>query len=161
MGGRPLDGMCPAALSEAGDILDSRVITLILEAEPANNTTLMRFQYQRTQDPVERYDKILDILQTAYFQHPGNFCDTLSALFGPMHPTRAKLLHLGRCVLMFEQFRQCYRLPCSVRELSEDDPFFQATFWHNAMFNPNLPAGLHILAFRPDWSHASEWQKQE
>jgi hypothetical protein len=45
-------------------------------------------------------------------------------------------------------------LPCGVRSLTENDPAFQATFWHNAMFNPHLPAGVKILAFQPDWSRA-------
>jgi hypothetical protein len=112
-------------------------------------------------DPIERHDKILEILQAAHFQHPRNFSDTLCALFGPSHPLPARLLHLRHCVLAFEQYTQCYRLPCTVSNLSEDEPYYQATFWHNAMFNPDLPAGVRVLAFRPDWPHASEWRKDD
>jgi len=38
--------------------------------------------------------------------------------------------------------------------LDEGHPFFQATYWHNRMFNPNLPGGIQILSFTPDWIHA-------
>ena len=31
----------------------------------------------------------------------------------------------------------------------------QATSWHNHLFNPNLPPAARILAFTPDWKHAS------
>ncbi len=161
MGGRPQGGMSPAIASHSGELLAESVVTVLMEAEPANNIALMRFQYKKTQDPIERYDKILDILQAGYFQHPENFSDTLTALFGPRHPLPARLLHHRYCVLDFEQYRQCYRIPCTIAELAEDDSFHQATYWHNAMFNPDLPAGLRILAFAPDWPHASQWRKEE
>ena len=160
MRGRPLEGMRPAILGKAGETLAEGVVTILVEKEPANSTAMIRFQHKKTADPIERYDKILEMLQSAYFQYPQNFSDTLCALFGPSHPLAARLLHLGECLLGFEQYRQCYRVPCSVRSLGEVDPFYQATYWHNAMFNPDLPAGIQILAFQPDWPHASEWQNE-
>ena len=159
MGGRPLEGMCPSVLGHAGEVLSGSVVTVLVEKVPAEHTAQMRFQFMKTGDPVDRYDRILEILQSAYFQHPQNFSDTMCALFGPTHPLAARLLHLRRCVLAFEQYRQCYQFPCTVTALAEDDPSYQATYWHNAMFNPDLPAGIQILAFQPDWSHASEWQR--
>ncbi len=48
---------------------------------------------------------------------------------------------------------QC-RIPCAVHDLEENDPAWQATFWHNTMFNPNIPGGIRILAFTPDWAAA-------
>ena len=49
----------------------------------------------------------------------------------------------------------------SVEELAESDAIFQNTYWHNRLFNPNLPAGVRILAFQPDWSHASVINEEE
>ena len=69
-------------------------------------------------------------------------------------------LHLGRCVLEFEQFTECYRVPASVTELPEAHDFFQATYWHNHMFNPNMPPGIRVLSFKPDWPHASTWRTE-
>ncbi|HEX6120699.1 MAG TPA: hypothetical protein VFZ03_14715 [Dongiaceae bacterium] len=157
-GGRPLEGMRPKVLSSAGNTISPGIVVLIIERDPASNTQMLRFQCQKTQDPNERYDKILDLLSAAYFQHPKNFSDEMTALFGPASELPATLLHLGRCVLEFEQFTEAYRVPCAVTELPEAHAFYQATYWHNHMFNPNLPPGIRILAFKPDWPHASTWR---
>jgi hypothetical protein len=41
-----------------------------------------------------------------------------------------------------------------VRALAEDDPAFQGTYWHNALFNAGLPGGVQVLGFQPDWALA-------
>ncbi len=41
-----------------------------------------------------------------------------------------------------------------LEELLKGEPAFQATYWHNALFNPALPGGLRVLAFQPDWARA-------
>jgi hypothetical protein len=49
-----------------------------------------------------------ELLSAAYFQHPKNFSDEMTAPFGPASELPATLLHLGRCVLEFEQFTEAY-----------------------------------------------------
>lgn len=160
-GGRPTSGMRPRVLSPTGDLLADAVTVLIVEQDPINATRLFEFQCKRTHDPIERYDKILELLSANYFQHPQNFSDTLTALFGAASDLPPALLHLGRCLLEFEQFTQAYRLPCEVVELDEGHDFYQATYWHNHMFNPTMPPNTRILAFKPDWPHASQWRTEE
>jgi hypothetical protein len=160
-GGRPLSGMRPQVLSPDGEVLADGVTVLIVEHDPANSTQLFEFQCKRTNDPVERYDKILELLSSTYFQHPQNFSDTMTALFGAASDLPPALLHLGRCQLEFEQFTQAYRLPCEVTELGAEHPFYQATYWHNHMFNPAMPPNTRVLAFKPDWPHASQWRTEE
>jgi hypothetical protein len=41
-----------------------------------------------------------------------------------------------------------------VRALTEDDPAYQATYWHNALFNAGLPGAVRVLGFQPDWALA-------
>jgi hypothetical protein len=159
-GGRPLEGMRPKVLSPTAEELSAGTILLIVEHEPENTTQMLRFQCQKTHDPIERYDKVLDMLSAAYFQYPKNFSDEMTALFGPASDLPARLLHLGRCVLEFEQFTECYRVPATVTELPEAHEFFQATYWHNHMFNPNMPPGIRVLSFKPDWPHASTWRTE-
>ncbi len=159
-GGRPLDGMRPKVLSPTGDALSTGVIVLLVEQDPVNTTQMLRFQCQKTHDPIERYDKVLELLQSAYFQYPKNFSDEMTALFGPASELPAILLHLGRCVLEFEQFTEAYRIPCAVTELPESHAFFQATYWHNHMFNANMPPNISVLSFKPDWPHASTWRTE-
>ncbi len=156
-GGRPTSGMRPRLLTPQGDELAPGIVVLIIEDDPADSTALFHHQYLRTNDPIERYDKILEILACGYFQRPGNFGDVMTALFGPDSAVLGRLLAHGRCVLEFAQFAQAYRVPCGVAELAAGDDPYQATYWHNRMFNPNLPPGVRVLAFTPDWTHAAGW----
>jgi len=159
--GRPSAGMLPKVLSRSGETLSTGIVTLIIESEPEESTQLFRYQYLRSQDPNERYDNMLEILQGSYFQEPARFSDLMTALFGPESTLAAQLLREGRCVLDFEQYTQGYRIPCAVTPLAESHSFHQATLWHNRLFNPHLPATVQILAFRPDWPHASAYRREE
>jgi hypothetical protein len=158
-GGRPSAGMRPRVLSSSGQQLSTGIVTLIVEAQPEQSTQLFRYQYLRTQDPNERYDAMLEILQGSYFQDPARFADLITALFAADSPLAASLLSAGECLLDFEQYTQGYRIPCAVGRLAESDAFHQATLWHNRMFNQNLTAAIQVLAFRPDWPHAAAYRR--
>ena len=160
-GARPSPGMRPRVLAPSGEALSCGIVMLIIESEPQESTELFRYQYLRTQDPNERYDSMLGILQGSYFQHPERFSDLMTALFGPGSPLTTRLLTDGWCVLEFEQYTQCYRLPCAVARLAVSHPFHPATLWHNRMFNPHLPPAVTILSFRPDWPHAVAQRREE
>jgi hypothetical protein len=160
-GGRPTAGMRPRVLTMQGQEIAAGVTLLIIERAPQESTALFRFQYQKTQDPIERYDKILEILAASYFQQPHNFGDVMTGLFGPLSEIAVTLLNHGRCVLEFREYGQAYRLPSRVAALTETDDLYQATYWHNRMFNANLPPGVRILSFTPDWPHAAAWATGE
>jgi hypothetical protein len=157
-GGRPSSGMRPRVASREGDELSPGIVTLIVESEPENSTQLFRYQYLKTHDPNERYDKMLEILQGSYFQEPDRFSDLMTALFGPRSTLAALLCAEERCILDFEQYSQGYRIPCAVARLPARHAFRQATYWHNRLFNPNLPADVEILSFRPHWPHAAAYR---
>ena len=160
-GGRPTSGMRPRLLSPAGEEIAPAITVLLNEQEPDHSISQFRFQYQRTQDPIERYEKVLETLSGSHFQQPATFTDVMTALFGPGSDIAAGLLNHGRCILEFEQFTQAYRLVCAVRELQEKHPLHQATYWHNRMFNPNMPADIRILAFTPDWRHSEDYRVED
>jgi hypothetical protein len=101
------------------------------------------------------------MLASAYYQKPKDFTDELTALFSPDSKLAEQLLKRGVCVLEFDQFNQGYRIPCAVELLGERDISYQATYWHNALFNPALPPSPRILAFTPDWSAANAFGGQE
>jgi hypothetical protein len=159
-GGRPSAGMRPRVTTPSGDEISRGIVMLIVEADPEASTTLFRYQYLKTQDPTERYDKILEILQASYFQRPAVFSDVMTALFGAESAVASRLLAHGRCVLEFAEYAQAYRIPCAVAALADNHRFHQATCWHNRMFNPNLPGELQILSFTPDWTHAVGFQTE-
>ncbi len=150
--------MRPRALTPTGDEVSPGIIVLLVEAEPETSTTLFRHQYLKTQDPNERYARIIEILQASHFQRPAEFSDVMTALFGPGSGVAARLLTHGRCLLEFEEYSQGYRIPCAIAALDQNAAFFQATYWHNRMFNPNLPGDIQVLAFTPDWTHAIGYQ---
>ena len=157
-GGRPTSGMRPTVVA-ASDEQNSdrplaRITVLIVKAEPEEVTAQFRHLVRKTQDPADRYDGALKFLAAAYYQRAHEFSDRLTALFGPDSEIVERLLAGGRCRLDFEQYSQRYRIPCRVHRLGEQEPAYQATYWHNSLFNPDLPGGVQVLEFRPDWARA-------
>jgi hypothetical protein len=159
-GGRPSSGMRPRVTTLAGDELAAAITVLISETESDHTTQQLRYQVQKTQDPNERYDKVLEFLQGGYFQEPVRFSDVLTALFTQGSELAARLLDNGRCVLEFDQYGQGYRIPCAVTRLPAAHARYQATYWHNRLFNEHLPPGAEVLAFTPDWAHAASIVRQ-
>jgi hypothetical protein len=152
--GRPSSGMRPKVFTRDGQELSSGVIVVLVPRDPEQSTTFFRFQAQRTHDPRQTYEKGLEYLQATHFQHPKSFSDEITALFVPKSALADRLLEAGECLLAFEQFSQSYRMFCKVRALDPQEPAFEATFWHNRLFNPNLPGEVAILGFQPDWHSA-------
>jgi len=150
--GRPSEGMRPE-LDVGGRRLGR--ITVVLNRLPEHSLLPeLRFTVQRTREPLERWEAAMRLFQGSYFQVPRQFTDELTATFAAAAPAAEAALAEGGCVLRFAQFGQRYALPCAVRRLSREDPLLEATWWHNALFNPRLPPDLQILAFQPDWGTA-------
>jgi hypothetical protein len=153
-GGRPSPGMCPSVdFGEEGSARAELVI-LISQKDPADATAKFRHMVRKTHDPKERLEGAVKELSAAHFQYPDEFSDVMTALFGPASNIVDRLVEAGRCVLRFDQYSQKYTIPCRVDLLAEADPVWQATFWHNSLFNPNIPGGARVLAFTPDWAEA-------
>ena len=153
--GRPTAGMRPD-VTLAGEAAPLGQITVLINKQaPEEATAQFRHMVRKTHDPVQRLESAVKTLQATYFQYPREFSDVLTALFGPGSRAAERLAQSGACRLDFEQYNQRYSLPCQVRKLTEAESAYQATYWHNSLFNPNLPGGVSILAFAPDWAHAS------
>jgi hypothetical protein len=151
-GGRPTSGMRPVL-----EVAARRVgpITVVLnKRDGGETTTQFRFMVKKTNDPADRYDAALRHLAAAYYQHPDSFSDRLTAVFAPKAELPGQISGRTDCVLSFAQFSQSWRLPCAVQLLDSDAAEYQATYWHNALFNPLLPGGVRIVAFSPDWARA-------
>ncbi len=151
--GRPCAGMCPEVELPDGQRLGS-IVTVLIKADPSHVTAQFKQIVKRTHDPLERYEVAIAMLQTVYYQYPREFSDALTALFNSEAPTAAALLAVGRCTLDYRQANQRFVIPCAVERLSVEDPFYQATYWHNAMFNPKLSGPSWVLKFAPQWPSA-------
>jgi hypothetical protein len=150
--GQPSPGMCPNAVVEAEGVVLEEITVLIVPSDPAETTAEFRHMARRTQDPKERLDSALKVLSAAFYQYAKGFGEEMTALFAADSNAARKLRDAGRCRLDFDEKNQAFRLPCAVRTLAEDEPAWQATYWHNRLFNPALPPDVIILGFRPDWS---------
>ena len=153
--GRPSDGMRPAVVLAGEERPSARIIVLIVPAEADEITAQFRHFCKRTNDPSERFANAVGYLSAGYYQQADGFAEQTTALFPADSALAARLVEDGTCTLHFEQNRQQFILPCSVRDLPDSHPWWQATFWHNALFNPALPGDARVLAFQPDWRHAT------
>lgn len=133
----------------------ARITVLIVKRDSAEATAQFRHLVLKTHDPADRYDAALRLLSAAYFQRPQEFADEMTALFNAGSDLAKGLLQAGKCRLDFAQFSQSYSLPCRVRTVAEHDPAFQATYWHNRLFNATMPSRVWVLAFAPDWERAA------
>ena len=153
-GGQPEEGMQPwLSLADQEEPL-TRVITVLIKQQPHEDKKQIQFINQKTVDPRERYKKGLQHLQEWFYQYPDEFSSRLTALFGPDSQVAARLQRDGYCTLHFADRHRSYRIPCRTTALREGDPAYQATYWHNALFNPELPPGVRVLAFDPYWNRA-------
>ena len=146
---RLVPGLAPDSTRDAGPI--ARIVTVLCRRPEHSATMELRHMARRTHDPAERREAALKFLAERYYQAPRGFSDTLTASFPPDSASAATLLAHRECRLDFEQFSQRYRVHCTVRRLSPKHPLREATFWHNLLFNPRLPADCLILGFEPDW----------
>ena len=153
-GGRPSSGMRPVVSTEDGLELHPGIIVVIHKLEPEHTTSLFRHQVLKTQDPVERWEKAAEHMAAGYFQKFNDFDDRLTALFGPGAAISDALLNHGKVRLDFAEYGQRFQLPAAVIDLPDHDPLYQSTYWHNRLFNPNMPAGVRVLCFTPDWRRA-------
>lgn len=153
--GRPDEGVAPEATPHGAEAPIGRIITVLSKKPTASKVMEMRHMARRTQDPAQRRESALRFFSEMYYQNALEFSDMMTATFAPGAATAEALESARRCVLTFDRYAQRYDLRCRVWRLGEHNPLWQATYWHNALFNPNLPADLVILGFEPDWSDST------
>ncbi len=149
LGGRPTDGMSAGVHALSGGDEQARINFLINRADPAERTSEFRHIVRKTQDPSQWIKNGLRILAELHYHETDQFTDQLTALFSVDSPTADALLKAGQCRLSFTEGSVENQFEFDVRSLEQDDELFQATYWHNQLFNPTLPGKVHILAFTP------------
>ncbi len=150
--GKPSASMCSSIVVDNVTLI--QIIFLINKHEHCSTVPEFRHMVLRTNDPKKRYDSGLEFLAADYYQDKEEFTDQLTALFGPTEPLVSYLDQHRNCTLEFNQTRQHFSLPCEVASLDPSSYLYQATYWHNQLFNPLMPPGIRVLAFKPDWSLA-------
>jgi len=110
---------------------------------------------KQTNDPAQRREKAIEFLSSAYYQKAQEFSDVLTATFPPASQGATKLKDAERCRLTFEAHGQRFDFDCEATQFVRGDPIYEATWWHNALFNPNMHPETIVLGFKPDWATSS------
>ena len=154
--GRPGAGMMPDLTLAGERAAMGQIVTVLCRAPGHSVTAELAHMVRRTNDPAQRRDAALRHFAAAYYQNARAFSDVLTATFPPGSPGAASIVAAGRCRLAFAAYSQGFDLDCAVRRLDRAHPLYQATWWHNLLFNPDLHRDTVILAFQPDWSTSTE-----
>ena len=147
--GRPSDGMSAGIHAIAGGDEQARISFLINRGDSATRTAEFRHIVRKTQDPSQWLKNGLRILAELHYHESDQFVNDLTALFSVDSSTAYALLKAGQCSLSFAEGSIEHRFDFDIRSLDRDDGLFQATYWHNHLFNPTLPGKVRVLAFRP------------
>ena len=148
-GGRPTPGMSAGVYSISGGREKSRMNFLIVKQEAEMTTSEFRHIIRKTQDSAEWIKNALRILAERHYQDDFDFSAELTALFGIDSSLADALTLAGQCHLKFTEDSIEQEFDFSVREMGEEEPAYQATCWHNHLFNPALPGRVRILGFTP------------
>ena len=150
--GRPCSGMRPEAMIDGASV--ASVMTMIVRSDSKEVTQEFRFMVQKTQDPKIRYDNGIRFLSEYYYQKPALFDEELTAIFSVGSAVGEQLCTAERCMLSFAQANQRFELMCQTRAVGEDEDKYQATYWHNMLFNPSLPGKVLVVGFTPIWDES-------
>lgn len=153
--GRPDDAITPALTLPGETKPTGHIITVLSKAPPYSKTPELQHLFRRTHDPAQRREKAIQFFSETYYQKAREFSDILTATFPPGSPGAAAISAAGNCTLAFEAYGQRYDLLCKVWTLDKTDPLYQATWWHNMLFNPNMHPNTVIFGFEPDWDHST------
>ena len=154
--GQPNDAITPELVQTDNEQSQGRFISLISKDESHSLLPELRHIANKTHDPALRRQAAIQFFSAEYYQKAAEFSDRLTAVFAPQARERAHFIdEMGDWMLKFNGFGHQFNLFCRAHLLSRQDYLFQASWWHNFMFNPNLQAESVILAFIPDWSKSS------
>jgi len=149
LGGRPTPGMSAGVHSISGGKEKGRINFLIVKQEPESTTSEFRHIILKTQDCADWISNGLRILAERHYQDDFNFSDELTALFGIDSSLADALTTAGQCHLKITEGSIEQEFDFNVREIGEKESAYQATYWHNHLFNPSIPGRVRVLGFTP------------
>jgi len=152
--GKPNNAIAPVAYLEHDSEPLGQIVTVICKLQAYSKTPELQHIFKHTNDPVQRRDKALQFLSETYFQKHREFSDMLAATFSLNSHIAKALQKAGKCYLDFNAYGHRFKLRCKVTKLGSSHPNYQATWWHNLLFNPKLNPYVLILGFEPDWTNS-------
>jgi hypothetical protein len=149
--GRPDDTITPSLTLKGSDEPMGHIITVMSKLPQFSKTPELQHLVKQTFDPAKRREKALELFSSIYYQKGREFSDILTSSF-PAGSKGAEAIRAAEyCTIRFEAYNQIYELECKVWTLAKNNALYQATWWHNHLFNPDMSDDAVILGFEPDW----------
>ena len=158
-GGRPDSSITPALILSGAKSPLVRLVTVISKLPDYSKVSEMRHMVKSTHDPAQRRGEAVEFFSGGYFQAASEFSDILTATFSPESKQVEEIISNINCLLVFEKYGQRFDVFCMASLLSFEHPYFQATWWHNMLFNSRLHPKTVILGFQPQWAKSSAHPK--
>ncbi|MCP5037683.1 MAG: hypothetical protein GY945_08795 [Rhodobacteraceae bacterium] len=154
--GRPDDAIAPQLFLQGADTpMMGHVITVMCKRPEYSVTSELRHLDLKTHDPAHKRSQGLNFFSATYYQKHREFSDVLTATFQPGSKGALSIMNAERVTLVFEAYRQRFRLACDVHDLPPDNQLYLATIAQNRLFNQDLSPNTIVLGFEPDWDFSA------
>jgi hypothetical protein len=149
LGGRPTEGMSAGIFAISGGEEQSRMNFTIVRRDSRERNDEFRHIVRKSPDSSQWLKDGLRILSELHYHEEKEFDQQLTALFSLDSTLAYALTKAGQCHLKFAQDSVEHGFDFDVVSLNQDEDNFQATYWHNRLFNPTLPGKVRVLGFNP------------
>lgn len=149
--GRPDDAIKPYLILDGETQELGQIITVLSRLRLYSQTPEMMHLVKSKVDPAACQEAALQLFSENYYQKSFQFSDVLTAGFPPSSTLAKLICDKMNCQLIFEYYSQRFELVCKATKIRKDDHLFQATWWHNRIFNPHLNPETIIIGFEPNW----------
>ena len=147
--GKPSEGTL-ANLSEIKSNKELFSIRSVLLEKNCNDTAKMfEFMIKQTNEPEIRFDKIIKLLSSEYYNTPTNFDGSFTATFDVNSKLYKKIIKKKKLNTQFFERDTGFYFPVNINKLKKNDAKWKYTFFHNFFFNPNLNENIEIIHFSP------------
>ena len=149
--GKPDASIMPNVLLNYGKIHLGEIITVLSKDITFSKLPEMKHISKVNFDLSKRREKAIQFFSEYYYQNYKEFSPVLTATFQPDSLGIRKIIKSTVCSLVFDAYNHNFKLDCEVELLKKEDHLYQATWWHNSLFNSNLHPNTLILAFNVNW----------
>ena len=147
--GKPSEGTV-ANLSEIKSNKElCSIRSVLLEKNCNDSAKMFEFMIKQTNEPEIRFDKIVKLLSSEYYNTPTNFDGSFTATFDVNSELYKKIIKKKKLNTQFFERDTGFYFPVNINKLKKNDAKWKYTFFHNFFFNPNLNENIEIIHFSP------------
>ena len=147
--GKPSEGTVANLLEIKSNKELCSIRSVLLEKNCIDTAKMFEFMIKQTNEPEIRFDKIIKLLSSEYYNTPSNFDGSFAATFDNNSELYKKIIKKKKLITQFFERDTGFYFPVSITKLKRNDAKWKYTFFHNFFFNPNLNENIEILHFSP------------